>query len=154
MIEQQFISKSTQQTERLGEQIGKQLKGGEVFVLKSDLGGGKTTFVRGLARGFGSKDPVASPTFTISLVYSRPDNKQLHHFDFYRLDDAGIVGMEIAEVAGDTDRVVAVEWADPVQDVLPKDTIHIHIKQANDENRELNLALPKNKGYLLEGATS
>ena len=64
-----IVSTDSKSTEKLGALLGKQLKGGEVIELVSDLGGGKTTFVRGLAAGSGSKDQVASPTFTLSKVY-------------------------------------------------------------------------------------
>lgn len=65
----QVMTDSASATETLGEAMGKRLRGSEVIELVSDLGGGKTTFVRGLARGLGSTDKVSSPTFTISQVY-------------------------------------------------------------------------------------
>jgi len=79
-----ITSESPEATEQLAEAIGRRLTGGEVIELVSDLGGGKTTFVRGLARGLGSADVVSSPTFTVSKVY-KADKLELHHFDFYRL---------------------------------------------------------------------
>src|SRR5262249_35297728 len=111
---------SAEATEKLGEQIGKRLRGGEVIELVSDLGGGKTTFVRGLARGFGSTAHVSSPTFTISHEY-KAGRRTLYHYDFYRLTEAGIMADELAEAAHDPDAVVVVEWGDIVADVLPAD---------------------------------
>lgn len=93
MVKKVFSSDSTDATIKLGEQLGRNLKGGETIEFLSDLGGGKTTFITGLNKGFGSEDPVASPSFTISYTYSRQNKKQLHHFDFYRLEDAGIVSL-------------------------------------------------------------
>ena len=67
-----YISKSASDTEAYAEQIGNNLKGGEIIELISDLGGGKTTFVRGLARGMGSTDAVSSPSFTtVSYTHLR-----------------------------------------------------------------------------------
>lgn len=86
--------------------------------LRSDLGGGKTTFVGGLAKGAGSATRVSSPSFTLSRVYSTK-NFDIHHFDFHRLDDAGILADQLAEAVGDQRNVVIVEWADIVGDVLP-----------------------------------
>src|SRR5882757_1123109 len=100
-------SNGAQETEAIAEKIGQHLKGGEVIELVSDLGGGKTTFVRGLAKGFGSQDKVASPTFMLSKVYVAGD-RQLHHFDFYRLQDAGIVAYELQGLIGDSDIVIVV----------------------------------------------
>ncbi len=72
-----FITKNPAQTEAVGEKIGANLRGGETIELVSDVGGGKTTFVHGLARGFGSTDIVASPTFTISRQYGAGDTDPL-----------------------------------------------------------------------------
>lgn len=129
--------------------LGKALRGGEVIELVSDLGGGKTTFVRGLARGAGSKDKVGSPTFTISKVYNAP-HFDIHHFDFYRLPDPGLVANELAEVLGDEHIVTVIEWADVVSHVLPNNRIHIEIKQTPDGARELKFHASQTLTYLLE----
>ncbi len=143
-----LTSQSPQETKQLGRQMGKLLKGGEVFELKSDLGGGKTTFVSGLAQGFGSLDPVASPSFTINYVYSRADKKQLFHFDFYRLDDAGIVANELAEVENDPDVVVAVEWGEIVHDLLPSERVIVTIKATDEETRSITIEYSEKYDYL------
>lgn len=133
----------------LGERLGKSLRGGEVIELVSDLGGGKTTFMRGLARGAGSHDKVASPTFTINKIYTT-DGYEIHHFDFYRLNDAGIVADELAEVVGDPHVVVAVEWADVVQHVLPEKRLTITFKQTPTGERELTFKAAPELDYLVE----
>ncbi len=143
-----YKTTSYQETIDLGLSIGRNLRGGEVFELVSDLGGGKTTFVSGLAKGFGSTDPVASPSFTISYVYNRPDKKQLFHFDFYRLNDAGIVANELAEVEGDQNVVVAVEWGDIVHDVLPAERIIVTIKATAENDRSIEFRFTKKYDYL------
>lgn len=125
------------------------LKGGEVIELVSDLGGGKTTFVRGLARGASSSDAVASPTFTISKVYEAPAF-QIHHFDFYRLQDAGIVADELAEVIEDPSIVTVVEWADIVQDVLPEDRLTVTITQTPEGEREMLFSTTSTYDYIIE----
>lgn len=118
--------------------------------LVSDLGGGKTTFVRGLARGAGSADKVASPTFTISKVYDAEKFK-IHHFDFYRLPDPGIVADELAELVGDPESVIVVEWGDSVQHVLPEERLTIRIQQTPEGNRSLTFTASESLNYLLEG---
>jgi len=144
------IATSPEATERLAEKLGRQLHGGEVIELISDLGGGKTTFVRGLARGAGSSDVVASPTFTISKLYIA-DRFEIHHFDFYRLQESGIMADEIAEVVGDPHAVVVIEWGDVVAHVLPAERMTIHITQTPDGNRNLRFEAPAKLHYLLEG---
>jgi tRNA threonylcarbamoyladenosine biosynthesis protein TsaE len=112
----QIDSTSSEVSEQLGVQLGKLLRGGEVIELISDLGGGKTTFVRGVAKGAGSKDRVSSPTFTVSKVYEA-SNFDIHHFDFYRLEEAGLLAHELADYIGDPKSVVIIEWGKIVEHV-------------------------------------
>lgn len=135
-------------TEVLGAAFGARLRGGEVIELTSDLGGGKTTFVRGLARGLGSRDHVASPTFTISRQY-RVGDKLLLHFDFYRLSEPGIMADELAEAIGDPKAVVIVEWGDVVQSVLPHKRITIEITVQGEQERLLAVHYPQSLSYAI-----
>jgi tRNA threonylcarbamoyladenosine biosynthesis protein TsaE len=130
--------------------LGRKLLGGEVIELRSDLGGGKTTFMRGLVRGAGSKDNVTSPTFTLSRIYQAGD-LQIHHFDFYRLDDAGILADQLAESVNNNKTVVAVEWADIVKDVLPEQRISIELKPTvNDpDERQITIKYPSSERQLI-----
>lgn len=145
----QMLSTSSEQTEQLAEAIGAKLRGGELFELVSDLGGGKTTFTRGLARGAGSSDAVASPTFTISREYKCP-RFTIAHFDFYRLGEAGIVADELAEVIGDPGYVVVVEWGEVVHDVLPAERCTVTIAQTATGDREIMFAYATQYAYLFE----
>jgi tRNA threonylcarbamoyladenosine biosynthesis protein TsaE len=139
-------STSSAETERLGELLGSQLKGGEVIELRSDLGGGKTTFAKGLARGAGSRDRVTSPTFTLSRVYQTP-KFTISHFDFYRLDDPGILADQLAESAGDSSIVTVVEWGDIVKNVLPDERISIELQPVarSSEERRIIFKYPESQ---------
>ncbi len=119
---------------RLGEVIGRSVSGGEVLELVGDIGAGKTTLTKGIARALGINEPVQSPTFTISRVYDSPKGLRLAHYDFYRLGEAGIMGDEIREAADD-DSVVVVEWAGAVDDNLPKDRLVVKITTISEEER-------------------
>lgn len=149
-MKQQFVSRDSSQTINIGRAIGQNLNGGEVIELQSDIGGGKTTLVRGLVQGFGSDDPVASPSFTINLSYTRPDKKVFHHFDFYRLNDAGIMINELAELLGDKEVVTAIEWSDVVQDVLPAERIIIKIQTLDDTSRRISIEYPTSSSYIVK----
>jgi tRNA threonylcarbamoyladenosine biosynthesis protein TsaE len=149
MLQKVVESKAVNETEALGESIGSQLKGGEVLELVSDLGGGKTAFTRGLAAGAGSNDHVSSPTFTISKLYTTP-NLELHHFDFYRLSDPGLVVHELAEVIEDPKAVVIVEWAQGVQDVLPQRRLTIELARRNEDKRLITMTYPDELAYLVK----
>jgi tRNA threonylcarbamoyladenosine biosynthesis protein TsaE len=143
-------STSSGNTEAVGQKFGRNLRGGEVIELVSDLGGGKTTFVRGLARGAGSKDDVASPTFTISRVYNAPA-LTIYHFDFYRLNDPGIMKYEIAELATDPQNVIVVEWANIIKDTFKTPPATIKIDYSANEARLINISLAPGQEYLLKG---
>jgi len=146
----QIESTSSEQTEQLGRNIGARLRGGEVIELRSDLGGGKTTFTRGLAAGVGSKDAAASPSFTISRVYDA-GKLVVHHYDFYRLPEAGLMGEEISEVLEDTNAVIVVEWAEVVQAILPPERIVIQIEATGETDRRLTITVPQKMAYIREG---
>ncbi|MEK7603083.1 MAG: tRNA (adenosine(37)-N6)-threonylcarbamoyltransferase complex ATPase subunit type 1 TsaE [Patescibacteria group bacterium] len=137
-------------TEKIGENLGRNLRGGEIIELVSDLGGGKTTLVRGLAKGAGSKDTVASPSFTISREYIAA-KFTIHHFDFYRLSEPGLVQYELSDKLGDPKIVVVAEWADVVQGVLPKKRLVIKITKTSNVGREIKFKYSPSLDYLVVG---
>lgn len=132
----------------LGARIGALLRGGEVFELVGDVGAGKTTLVKGLAAGLGVDDDVQSPSFTINRRYRGRDGLNLSHYDFYRLGDAGIMGMEIAESLSDPGVVTVVEWGESVSDVLPGERIVVRINYLPDEGRDIELQIPESLKYV------
>jgi tRNA threonylcarbamoyladenosine biosynthesis protein TsaE len=143
---------SPEETEAYAAAVGARLKGGECIELSSDLGGGKTTFTRGLLRGMGSDALVSSPTFTIGKQYPA-GVLTVYHFDFYRLQEPGLVAEELQESLVDPFAVTVIEWATTVQDVLPKQRIIIEImKTADNENqRSLTISIPSGLDYLAQG---
>lgn len=142
----QTSSTNSEDTEILGELLGKSLQGGEVIELRSDLGGGKTTFVRGLARGAGSKDAVSSPTFTLSKIYSAKELK-IYHYDFYRLHNPGILADQLTEALDDKTAIVVVEWAGVVENVLPEDRLFIKFEMTEQvpDERVITINYPESR---------
>lgn len=122
-----------------GRAIASRLRGGEVIELIGDVGAGKTTFTKGLAEALGVQDAVQSPTFTISREYATSSALHLVHYDFYRLDDAGIMADELAETLAEATNVTVVEWAQTVSEVLPADRLTLTISLVADDEtaREL-----------------
>lgn len=143
-------SANSEQTEQLAEHLGSRLRGGEVIELISDLGGGKTTFTRGLARGAGSSDVVASPTFTISKVYNA-EHFQIHHFDFYRLGESGLAAYELQDLVDDPRVVIVVEWGGVVEHVLPTNRVSIAIERTGEDGRTIRIGYTESLEYLTEG---
>lgn len=132
----EFFSRSPEQTRRVGMRLGGLLRSGDVICLQGELGTGKTTLVQGLAQGWGSLDPVSSPTFIIVNIYRRPDDKQLFHMDAYRLESAP----EAAEL--DLDQMLAqgsllVEWPERVREILPDEHMWISFEYVAEENRQM-----------------
>ena len=128
----EYLSHSPEETEQLGEQLGRTLRPGSVVAYRGDLGMGKTAFTRGLARGLGCTCRVTSPTFTIVNEYSGV--LPLFHFDMYRLDssdDLFDIGWEDYLSRGG---VCAVEWSERVEDALPEDALWVSIARGNGEN--------------------
>ena len=137
---------NTDETLEFARDVGQKLAGGEMIELVGDIGAGKTTFVRGLAEGAGSDSHVTSPTFTVQQIYK--GRVDICHYDFYRLEDGGILSHELHEAARDKDIVVVVEWANTVKDVLPKNRVRIEIMPTGDSSRRLSIAIPKSLEYL------
>lgn len=135
--------------------MGKRLRGGEVVELRSDLGGGKTTFTRGLVEGAGSPDRVSSPTFTFTKQYDVPPSKRRHlrtiiHADMYRLTDATIVKHELADAMDDPAVTLIAEWAGVVADILPEERVVVAIEAVGELTRKLTIRGPQRFAYLLE----
>ena len=147
----QTFTTGSAETERLGELLGKMLKPPVLVELRSDLGGGKTTFVKGLARGAGSTDNVTSPTFTLNQIYRANNGIQIAHHDFYRLSEPGIMADELTESLQDDKTITVVEWGDIVKDVLPADRITVGFKPvaSNADGREIDISYPESQAELI-----
>lgn len=122
--------------EALGEKLLKQQAFPVVIELLGDVGAGKTTFTRGLAKGLGVKAELSSPSFTISRSYAGK-GCILTHFDFYRISDPGLMAEDFAEAIAMPDSVTVVEWGQDVEELLPAKYIKITISYLNEHTREL-----------------
>lgn len=136
---------------KLGQQIGSSLLGGEIIELVGDVGAGKTTFTKGLAIGMGIDEEVQSPSFTINRVYKNSKDLYLSHYDFYRLDNAGLMAEELMESMSDNKTVIVIEWANSVSDFLPKDRLIINITSKSITDRELNIISGGDKSNAILG---
>ena len=114
---------SAKQTMALGFRLAKQLKSGEVLALIGDLGSGKTTFIKGLAKGLGIKQRLTSPTFVLIKIYpvKHKTIKLFIHVDCYRVAGIELSKIGLDEYLGRPDCVVAIEWAEKINK-LPRHT--------------------------------
>lgn len=106
--------------------------------LVGDVGAGKTTFVRGLAKGLGIKESVTSPSFTISKIYAMNNGGNLVHYDFYRLSDPGLMSDDLRENLSNPKNIVVIEWGESVKNLLPDNHTIIEIEQT-PSFRNLNI---------------
>ncbi len=126
-----YTSKNIYETETIGEEIGKRLKGTEVIALYGGLGMGKTALTRGIVKGAGCDDDVSSPTFAIVNEYR--GKFKIYHFDMYRIDgwdDLYSIGFFDYLENG----VLIIEWSENIEAVLPENCIRIRIEQGKTEN--------------------
>ncbi len=129
-------SMSPQQTRDLGARLGRILRAGDVICLQGDLGAGKTTFVQGMAQGWGSQDSVSSPTFVIVNVYRRTDGAQLFHLDTYRLEsvpEAEELDLETMLAQG----ALIVEWPERLGNLVPVERLWINFDHIDESERTL-----------------
>lgn len=133
----EFITNSPEETEKVGEALGKVLSAGTVLAYEGDLGAGKTAFTRGLARGLGATESVTSPTYTIVNEYLS-GRLPLFHFDMYRLnsaDDLWDIGWEDYL---DRNGICAVEWSENVRQAL-ENPIVIRIEKLGEDARRITI---------------
>lgn len=136
-----FLSNSPEETIELARKFARKLKGGEILALTGELGGGKTTFVKGLAEGLKVPDTVTSPTFVMLKPYlGKIDDKKIEfvHVDAYRaetIEDIKSVGIE--DCLDRDDVILAIEWAEKIKEILPNKTIKINFKALNENKREI-----------------
>lgn len=126
---------SRAQTQLIGEKIGASLVRGDCVALFGGLGAGKTAFVGGLAKGMGLTAAVSSPTFAIVNVY--PGSPKLCHFDMYRIDSwESLESTGFFDYLGD-DAVLAIEWSENIENVLPEGCARVTIERGETENERI-----------------
>ena len=121
-----------------GRNFAAELSAGAVIELIGDVGAGKTTFTRGLAEGLGIEEPISSPSFTISRFY-QGEKFTLTHYDFYRLDDPGLMADDLAESINEPNNITVIEWGESIADILPAEHYHVAIRYIDENTREVTI---------------
>jgi len=163
----EVLTKSSKETRRLGEKISNSLKvkgerskvkGAIILALTGELGNGKTTFVQGLSEGLGIKQRIISPTFIIMRKYriklitknsklkTKTQNLELenfYHIDLYRIEEnieSEVSNLGIKDIWNNPENVVAIEWAEKIKKLLPKNTIWIKFENLGGERRKVTVS--------------
>ena len=148
-MDKKYTTTSYKQTQKLGEDFGKEIlkmgpqKEAIVLSLYGNLGGGKTTFLQGLAKGFKIKEKVLSPTYVILKRFKiNKVFKNLYHIDCYRLKDSkDILELDFKKIILDPENIIAVEWPEKIKEVLPKKAIRIDFKFIDEKTREIKFKI-------------
>ncbi|HYD85577.1 MAG TPA: tRNA (adenosine(37)-N6)-threonylcarbamoyltransferase complex ATPase subunit type 1 TsaE [Opitutus sp.] len=132
------ITRSPAETQQFATEFAAELPPDVALALHGNLGVGKTTFVQGLARGFGVTEPVTSPTFNIYTVHRGP-RRTLVHLDAYRLESAQQIENLLLEDFLISPWCLAVEWPEKIAGFLPPTTLHLDLAIGPDETHSLRL---------------
>ncbi|MGB3988214.1 MAG: tRNA (adenosine(37)-N6)-threonylcarbamoyltransferase complex ATPase subunit type 1 TsaE [Minisyncoccales bacterium] len=140
-----LTSKSHQETENIGKNLALKLINQKredralVIAMEGDLGGGKTTFLKGFAKGLDLKKPILSPTFVIFRIYeiNSKNYKRFYHFDCYRLEERDLMDLGFEKIISDPENIVAIEWSERVSNILPQNVVKVRLEFINKEEREI-----------------
>ena len=145
-MKQKYLTYSTNQTKNLGKKLAQNIlkfslkKKAIVIALKGELGSGKTTFLQGFAKGLGIKDKILSPTFVILRKFQIPVSifEYFYHIDCYRIKKPEeLLTLGFKEIISDSKNIVAIEWAEKVNKLLPKESIILDFKFEKEKEREI-----------------
>jgi len=144
-------TKSSEETQKIGEALAMEIllsptsqKTAVVLALSGNLGGGKTTFLQGFAKGLGIKEKILSPTFVIQKRFQINKNnfKNFYHIDCYRLNnEEDVAELGLKEILKNPENIVAIEWPEKIESILPKTAIKIDFKFIDETTREIKLEM-------------
>jgi len=134
-----MVSKGVEDTIRMGSELAKKIKRGDVIALVGDLGSGKTVFTKGIAKGLGVKNVryVNSPTFVIIKEYR--GKVPLYHFDLYRLNRPNMLDIENYGEYFYGDGITVIEWADKILKLLPPKYIEVKLSVIDESKRKIEI---------------
>jgi len=136
-----YKTKNIKETQDIAQQLAKKIlkkKSTVVIGLQGELGGGKTTFVQGFAKGLGIKEKILSPTFVIFKRFPIKE-RNLYHFDCYRVkNEEDILELGFEEIISNPKNIVVIEWASKIKKIMPKDTIWINFKFIDETTRAID----------------
>ena len=140
------ITNNSFETALLGKEMAKKIlknrqnKKAQILALQGELGGGKTTFLQGFAKGLGIKEHILSPTFVIFKKFKIQDPffNLFYHIDCYRLKNSkDLLSLGFEEFSSNPKNIIAIEWAEIIEDALPKNKISIHFKFEDKKRRTI-----------------
>ena len=137
-----YLTKSPSETEKIGEMVAKKAlkEKRAVFALKGNLGSGKTTFLKGFAKGLGAKEKILSPTFVIFRKMKIPLKRHFFHFDCYRIkNEKDLLGLGFKDIIKNEKNIIAIEWPEKIKKILPKDHVVIDFFFIDEKKRKISI---------------
>jgi len=140
-----FTTNSYKQTQKLGEILAKELKGGEIVCLSGELGSGKTTFAQGVLSGLGAKKPYTSPTFVVMKHYKQKATtrksklENIYHVDAYRVEPKDILDLGWEEIIAKKNNIIIVEWAERIKNIIPQNALWLKFEHMNKKERKISI---------------
>ncbi len=133
-----IVTQNYEETQKLGEELGRRLPPGSVVALTGQLGSGKTTLVQGIGKGLGIRPLIKSPSFVIIHEYS--GSVPLYHFDLYRIaHQEEIVFLGYEDYFYQKKGIVVIEWAEKIEDLLPAEYLKIELEIVDLSKRKIGL---------------
>jgi len=149
-MKKNFLTISPAATRRVGQKLAQKIlkdrikEKAQVIGLIGDLGGGKTTFLQGFAKGLGIKEKVLSPTFIIVKKFQIPNSRSrlqnFYHIDCYRIKKPKeLLNLNFKKIISDPQNIIAIEWADRIKKIMPPNTLWINFEFINNKTRKIVL---------------
>ena len=156
-MQKTFVTKKSEETQKLGEMLAEEFRNGGVICLSGDLGAGKTTFAQGFLKGLGAEGPYTSPTFLVMKEYHVENSKskcqmsnqvqnqktkiqKVYHIDAYRVGADDILALGWEEMTTQNSNVIIIEWAERISSIIPKRAIWINFEWAREDCRKIVLS--------------
>lgn len=136
----EIITNSEKETKKLAQEFAAKVTYPTVLALYGELGSGKTTFIQGLALGLGITKRILSPTFILHRQFEFGQNHNFHHLDLYRLKDNQTEDhLGLTELFQDSNSIVAIEWPEKIENLLPKNTVRIYFEYVGESERKITI---------------
>ncbi len=135
-----IVTTSPSETGKIGKMFGRKalsVEGPVFFSLYGNLGSGKTTFLKGFAKGVGVKEEVTSPTFLIYKKYEAEGGKNFYHFDAYRIEGKDLSSLGFEKIIKRKENIVAIEWSENIEEKIPREAVKISFSFLSEKKRRL-----------------
>lgn len=139
-VREECITKTSDETQKLGRDFAKNIKAGDIIALHGELGSGKTTFTQGLAKGLGIKHRIISPTFIIVRTHTVNKGQIFSHIDLYRIGtEEDLEELGIKEILENLANIIVIEWSEKLGSLLPRKRWDVRFEYVDENKRKITI---------------